>query len=89
MKNIFNNHPNSVAETYLQHLFKPFNFGYQYLDECFGVNLDWGRDYFEDRDLQHTGRVTILFSFKDLGGYQSKNLAVSENEKQNIRWNTR
>ena len=68
---------------------KTFNFGYQYLDECFGVNLDWGRDYFEDRDLKPTDTVTILFSFKDLGGYQSTNLAVSEKEKQNIRWNTR
>ena len=29
MKNIFNNHPNSVGETYLQHLFKAFNFGYK------------------------------------------------------------
>ena len=29
MKNIFSNHPNSVGETYLQHLFKAFNFGYK------------------------------------------------------------
>ena len=68
---------------------KTFNFGYQYLDECFGVNLDWGRTFFEDRDLKPTDTVTILFSFKDLGGYQSTNLAVSEKDKQNIRWSTR
>ncbi len=29
MKNIFNNHPSSVGETYLQHLSKAFSFGYK------------------------------------------------------------
>ena len=29
MKNIFNNHPSSVGETYLQHLSKAFFFGYK------------------------------------------------------------
>ena len=29
-----------------------------------------------------------MFSFKHLGSYASSNLAVSENAKQNISWNS-
>ena len=29
-----------------------------------------------------------MFSFKHLGTYSSTNLAVSETDKQNIRWET-
>ncbi len=31
MKNIFNKHPNSLGETYLQHFFKSFSFGIKLL----------------------------------------------------------
>ena len=27
-----------------------------------------------------------MFSFKNIGSYKSSNLAVSENDKQDIRW---
>ena len=31
-------------------------------------------------------KLTIMFSFKNLGSYKSTNLAVSETDKQDIRW---
>ena len=30
--------------------------------------------------------MTVMFSFKNLGSYKSTNLAVSENDKQDIEW---
>ena len=30
--------------------------------------------------------MTIMLSFKNLGSYKSTNLAVSENDKQDIEW---
>ena len=30
--------------------------------------------------------ITIMFSFKNLGSYKSTNLAVSENDKEDIEW---
>ena len=30
--------------------------------------------------------LTIMFSFKHLGAYKSSNLAVSEEDKEDIRW---
>ena len=64
-----------------------YQLGYQYTDECFGLNLDFERSFYADRDLKPKDMLTIMFSFKYLGTYASTNLAVSEHEKQEIRWN--
>ena len=61
-------------------------FGYSYIDECFGINLDFNRSFYEDRDLKPSDTLTLMFSFKHLGTYSSTNLAVSETDKQDIRW---
>tara|TARA_Y100000590_G_scaffold105881_1_gene120556 strand:+ start:2216 stop:4435 length:2220 start_codon:yes stop_codon:yes gene_type:complete len=63
-----------------------YSFGYKYFDECFGINIDFNRSFFEDRDLKPSDTLTLLFSFKYLGTYRSSNLAVSETEKQDIKW---
>ena len=65
---------------------KEFSFGYSYFDECFGVNLDFGRKKFTDDELKPEDTLTLLFSFKNLGSYKSTNLAVSETDKQDIQW---
>ena len=62
--------------------------GYQYVDECFGINIDFNRSFYDDRDLKPKDTLTILFSFKHLGSYSSSNLAVSETDKQDIEWKT-
>jgi len=61
---------------------------YQYKDECFGINLNFNRSFYADRDLKPQDALTIMFSFKHLGSYASTNLAVSETDKQDIRWET-
>ena len=33
--------------------------------------------------------MTIMFSFKNLGSYKSTNIAVSENDKQDISWESK
>ena len=33
--------------------------------------------------------MTVMFSFKSLGSYKSTNLAVSENDKQDIEWESK
>ena len=63
-----------------------YKFGYSYFDECFGINLDYDRSFYSDRDLKPSDTLTLMFSFKYLGSYRSTNLAVSETEKQNIEW---
>ncbi len=65
-----------------------FYAGYSYFDECFGINLDWSRSFYSDRDLKPSDTLTLMFSFKHLGSYKSTNLAVSEIAKQDIRWET-
>jgi len=65
---------------------KSYSIGYQYFDECFGLNVDFGRSFYEDRDLKPQDTLTIMFSFKNLGSYQSSNLAVSEAKKRAIKW---
>ena len=62
--------------------------GYQYVDECFGINIDFNRSFYDDRVLKPKDTLTILFSFKHLGSYSSSNLAVSETDKQDIEWKT-
>ena len=63
-----------------------YNIGYQYFDECFGFQIDFDRSFYEDRDLKPKDTLTALFAFKHLGSYKSSNLAVSEADKQEIRW---
>ena len=63
-----------------------YNFGYNFYDECFGVNLNFARSFYDDRDLKPKDTLTLMFSFKYLGSYQSTNLAVSEEGKQDIKW---
>jgi len=67
---------------------EPTNYkaGYKYFDECFGVTIDFERSFYSDRDLKPKDILTLMFSFKYLGSYKSSNLAVSETDKQDIRW---
>ncbi len=60
--------------------------GYNYFDECFGVNIDFTRKSYEEGVLKPQDILTIMFSFKNIGSYKSTNLAVSENDKQDIEW---
>ena len=59
---------------------------YSYFDECFGVNIDFKRNSYSEEALKPQDILTIMFSFKNLGSYKSTNLAVSENDKQDIEW---
>ncbi len=61
---------------------------YTYTDECFGIDLKFQRTAFEEKDLKPEDKLTLMFSFKFLGSYTSTNLAVSEQDKQDIRWET-
>tara|TARA_B100000575_G_C23141698_1_gene664557 strand:+ start:1718 stop:3976 length:2259 start_codon:yes stop_codon:yes gene_type:complete len=63
-----------------------YSLGYSYFDECFGINLDFKRKSYEEDDLKPQDILTIMFSFKNIGSYKSSNLAVSENDKQDIEW---
>ena len=59
---------------------------YNYFDECFGITLDFNRKSYREEELKPQDILTIMFSFKNIGSYKSSNLAVSENDKQDIRW---
>ena len=63
-----------------------YSLGYSYFDECFGINLDFSRKLYKDTNLKPSDTLTLMFSFKNLGAYQSTNLAVSETGKQDIEW---
>ena len=65
---------------------KETGFGYSYFDECFGLNIDFKRNSYTEESLKPKDILTIMFSFKNLGSYKSTNLAVSENDKQDIEW---
>ena len=65
---------------------KEYTLGYSYFDECFGINLDFNRKSYEEDNLKPQDILTIMFSFKNIGSYKSTNLAVSENDKQDIEW---
>ncbi len=67
---------------------KEYSIGYSYFDECFGINLDFTRKAYEEKDLKPQDVLTIMFSFKNIGSYKSTNLAVSETDKQDIEWET-
>ena len=62
-----------------------YNIGYSYFDECFGINLDFNRKSYR-KQFKPQDILTIMFSFKNIGSYKSTNLAVSENDKQDIEW---
>ncbi len=63
-----------------------YTIGYSYFDECFGINLDFTRKSYEEDELKPQDLLTLMFSFKNIGSYKSTNLAVSENDKQEIEW---
>ncbi len=65
---------------------KEYSVGYSYFDECFGLNLDFDRKSYKEDNLKPQDILTIMFSFKNVGSYRSTNLAVSENDKQDIEW---
>ena len=73
----------------LNDTYSEYSLGYSYFDECFGINLDFHRKFYEDTELRPIDNLTLMFSFKYLGAYQSSNLAVSENDKQDIEWVSR
>ena len=62
---------------------------YSYFDECFGVNVDFKRNSYSESNLKPQDIITVMFSFKNLGSYKSTNLAVSENDKQDIEWESK
>ena len=59
---------------------------YSYFDECFGINVDFNRKSYTEDNLKPQDTLTIMFSFKNVGSYRSSNLAVSETDKQDIKW---
>ncbi len=59
---------------------------FSYFDECFGLNIDFKRNSYSEETLKPQDIMTVMFSFKNLGSYKSSNLAVSENDKQDIEW---
>jgi len=65
---------------------KESGISYSYFDECFGVNIDFKRNSYSEENLKPQDIITLMFSFKNLGSYKSTNLAVSENDKQDIEW---
>ena len=65
---------------------KEYTIKYTYFDECFGINIDFNRKSYEEDNLKPQDILTLMFSFKNVGSYKSTNLAVSENDKQDIEW---
>ena len=65
---------------------KEYAIEYTYFDECFGINIDFSRKSYEEDSLKPQDILTLMFSFKNVGSYKSTNLAVSENDKQDIEW---
>ena len=63
-----------------------YGLNYSYFDECFGINIDFNRKSYREDNLKPQDTLTIMFSFKNVGSYRSSNLAVSENDKQDIKW---
>ena len=59
---------------------------YSYFDECFGINVDFSRKSYKEDNLKPQDILTLMFSFKNIGSYKSTNLAVSEDDKQDIKW---
>ena len=62
---------------------------YSYFDECFGISIDFKRNSYTEESLKPQDTMTVMFSFKNLGSYKSTNIAVSENDKQDISWESK
>ena len=62
---------------------------YSYFDECFGLNIDFKRNSYNEETLKPQDIMTLMFSFKNLGSYKSTNIAVSEKDKQDIEWESK
>ncbi len=71
------------------HFNKETGISYSYFDECFGINIDFKRNSYQEEELKPQDILTIMFSFKNIGSYKSTNLAVSETDKQDIEWESR
>ena len=56
-----------------------------FFDECFGISIDFTRKSYTEEELKPQDTLTIMF-LKNIGSYKSTNLAVSENDKQDISW---
>ncbi len=65
---------------------KEYSIRYSYFDECFGININFDRKSYKEDNLKPQDILTLMFSFKNIGSYKSTNLAVSENDKQDIEW---
>ncbi len=65
---------------------KEYSIGYSYFDECFGISIDFNRKSYEEDSLKPQDILTLMFSFKNIGSYKSTNLAVSEDDKEDIGW---
>ncbi len=63
-----------------------YGLSYNYFDECFGISIDFNRKSYSEEELKPQDTLTIMFSFKNIGSYKSSNLAESNNDKQDIRW---
>ncbi len=63
-----------------------YKIGYSYFDECFGITLDFQRKDYKNDNIKASDTLNLTFSFKNLGAYKSTNLAVSEQDKQEIKW---
>ena len=64
---------------------KEYSIGYSYFDECFGVNIDFNRKSYKEDSLKPQDILTFMFSFKNIGGYNSSNLALLKNDRD-IKW---
>ncbi len=65
---------------------KEYSVGYSYFDECFGIDINFNRKSYKEDSLKPQDILTLMFSFRNIGSYKSTNLAVSENDKQDIEW---
>ena len=82
----FNNISFSANYDLINDYYTKYDFKYSYLDECFSIDLNFGRSNYQDRNLKPQDTLTLMFSFKNIGSFKSENLAVSEEDKQDIEW---
>ena len=53
---------------------KEYNLGYNYLDECFGLDLSFNRKFYEDGKIEPQDILSIIVSFKHLGSQEQKKI---------------
>ncbi len=63
-----------------------YGIGYSYFDECFGISLDFNRKSYKEDELKPQDILTLMFSFKNVGSYKSSNLSLSNNNQEDINW---